>query len=170
LGLRGQALAGRGNLSGGIPLLRQHLATLRQARHQVLTTVFATALAEALLRTGEANEALEVADEVIAEIGAAKTFDLPEIYRVKGTILASSSRFDPTEAERSLLRALEIAREQSALGWELRAAMDLARLWRKAGRVLAARDLLAPLHARFTEGFASADLQAASALLAELEK
>jgi predicted ATPase/DNA-binding winged helix-turn-helix (wHTH) protein len=170
LGLRGQALVGCGNLSGGIPLLRQHVATLRQARHQVLTTVFATALAEALLRTGEANQALVVVDEVIAEIETARTFDLPEIYRVKGTILASSARFDPTEAERSLLRALEIAREQSALGWELRAAMDLARLWRKAGRVLAARDLLAPLHARFTEGFASADLQAASALLAELEK
>jgi tetratricopeptide (TPR) repeat protein len=167
-GLKGQALVGRGNLSGGIPPLRQHLATLRQARHQVLTTVFATALAEALLRTGDANEALEVVDEAIAQIGTAKTFDLPEIYRVKGTILASSARSDPAEAERSLRRALEIACEQSALGWELRAAMDLARLWREAGRAGEARDLLEPIYARFTEGFSSADLQAAASLLAEL--
>jgi len=167
-GLKGQALVGRGDLSGGVPLLRQHLATLRRARHQVLTTVFATALAEALLKAGEASEALEVVDEVIAEIGTAKTFDLPEIYRVKGMILASSARFDPVGAERSLLRALEIAREQSALGWELRAAMDLARLWRNAGRVAEARDLLVPLNARFTEGLASADLRAAASLLAEL--
>jgi predicted ATPase/DNA-binding winged helix-turn-helix (wHTH) protein len=167
-GLKGQALVGRGDMSDGIPLLRQHLATLRQARHQVLTTVFATALAEALLRTGDANEALETIDQALAQIGTAKTFDLPEIYRVKGTILASSARSDPAEAERSLRRALEIAREQSALGWELRAAMDLARLWRNAGRIGEAHDLLAPIYVRFTQGFASADLQAAASLLAEL--
>jgi predicted ATPase len=87
---------------------------------------------------------------------------------VKGTILASSARSDPAEAERSLRRALEIACEQSALGWELRAAMDLARLWREAGRAGEARDLLEPIYARFTEGFSSADLQAAASLLAEL--
>jgi predicted ATPase/DNA-binding winged helix-turn-helix (wHTH) protein len=166
LGLRGQLLAGRGNLTEGIPLLRQHLATLRQARHQVLTTVFATALAEALARAGQADDALTVVDEAIAQIGAAEAFDLPELHRVRGILLGMLNH--DAEAERSLLRALEIARKQSALGWELRAAMELARLWRKAGRGAAARYLLEPLHARFTEGFASADFQAAASLLAEL--
>ncbi len=71
-------------------------------------------------------------------------------------------------AQGEFLRALEIARSQSALLFELRAARDLARLRRDRGRVAEARDLLAPVYAAFTEGFAFPDLVEARALLEEL--
>jgi predicted ATPase len=69
------------------------------------------------------------------------------------------------EAERSLLAALDWARKQSALGWELRAALSLARLRVSRDRPGDARDILAPVYARFTEGFTTADLQEAKTLL-----
>lgn len=65
-------------------------------------------------------------------------------------------------------QSLEIARRQEAKTFELRAALSLARLWRDQGRRAEARDLLAPVYAWFTEGFATRDLKAAKALLAEL--
>jgi len=67
-----------------------------------------------------------------------------------------------------LQRALDVARRQEAKALELRAAMSLARLWQQQGRRAAARDLLAPVYGWFTEGFDTADLQEAKALLGEL--
>jgi predicted ATPase/DNA-binding winged helix-turn-helix (wHTH) protein len=71
-------------------------------------------------------------------------------------------------AEAKLLRALEIARDQHALGWELRAAISLARLWRDHGRPAEAGRLLAATYGKFTEGFATGDLVEARGLIAEL--
>jgi predicted ATPase len=68
-----------------------------------------------------------------------------------------------------LLRALEIARGQTALSWELRAAMSLARLWRRHGRAAEARDLLAETYGKFTEGFSTSDLVQARKLMMDLE-
>ena len=73
-----------------------------------------------------------------------------------------------SEAEDCFRRALEIARAQEAKAFELRAATSLARLWRELGKRVAARDLLAPLYAWFTEGFDTQDLKDAKALLEEL--
>ena len=75
---------------------------------------------------------------------------------------------DPTKVEDSFRTALAIAREQGTRGYELRAATSLARLWREQSRRAEARDLLAPLYASFTEGFATPDLKEAKALLDEL--
>jgi predicted ATPase len=72
------------------------------------------------------------------------------------------------QAEGHLKRALTVAREQRAKSWELRAAMDLARLWRDGGRRDEARALLAPIYDRFTEGFGTLDLNKARSLLADL--
>lgn len=72
-------------------------------------------------------------------------------------------------AETKLLRALEIARGQSALSWELRAAMDLAQLWRGQGRAIEAHDLLASTYGKFSEGFGTSDLVRARSLIAEFE-
>jgi predicted ATPase len=74
----------------------------------------------------------------------------------------------PAEAERCFRQALDIARVQSAKSWELRSATSLARLWRDQGRRAQARDLLAPVYGWFTEGFDTADLKDAKALLDEL--
>jgi predicted ATPase len=72
-------------------------------------------------------------------------------------------------AETKLLRALEIARGQSALSWELRAATSLARLWRRHGRAAEAFALLAATYGKFTEGFDTSDLIHARSLMADLE-
>jgi predicted ATPase len=79
-------------------------------------------------------------------------------------LLAKGADAGPT-AEAHLQDALSWARRQGALALGLRCATDLARLWQQQGRTAPARDLLAPIYARFTEGFATADLEAAKALL-----
>ena len=71
-------------------------------------------------------------------------------------------------AEADFREAIALAREMSAKGWELRAATSLAGLWGEQGRRAGARDLLAPVYGWFTEGFDTADLKEAKALLEEL--
>ena len=72
------------------------------------------------------------------------------------------------KAEAYFERALEVARQQQAKSWELRAATSLARLWRDQGKTVEARELLAPVYGWFTEGFDTRDLKEAKALLEEL--
>ncbi len=74
-------------------------------------------------------------------------------------------RGDQRESEMRLLSAIETARSQSAIMWELRAATSLARLWRSEGKSAEAHDLLAPVYGWFTEGFDTADLKEGKALL-----
>jgi predicted ATPase len=93
---------------------------------------------------------------------------MAEILRIKGEIMGNLARFDPSNAEKCLLQSLDCARKQSALGWELRTATSLARFWSKDDRVADALALLAPIYARYTEGFETGDLKAARILLDEL--
>ena len=90
---------------------------------------------------------------------------MPEILRIKGHLLASAPRSDFSEAKDWLLRSLELARQQSALGWELRTATTLARLLSDQGRTTEAHDMLAGIYGRFTEGFDTSDLRIARRLL-----
>jgi predicted ATPase len=85
---------------------------------------------------------------------------------MRGTLLLSMH--ENAAAEDSYRHALAVARRQSAKFWELRAALDLARLWRDQGRPQQARELLAPVYGWFTEGFDTLDLKDAKALLDEL--
>jgi predicted ATPase len=80
----------------------------------------------------------------------------------------SGHKPDAPKAEAYFNHALSVARHQQAKSWELRAAMSLARLWRDQGKVQQARELLAPVYGRFTEGFDTRDLKEAKALLQEL--
>ena len=112
---------------------------------------------EGLKRAAEAIGLLERTQERWAE---AKT------YRVRGTLLLSMH--DQAAAEDSFHKALAVARQQSARFWELRAALDLARLWRDQDKRDEARELLAPVYGWFTEGFDTRDLKEAKALLEEL--
>ncbi len=101
------------------------------------------------------------------DVGAA-LWSLPEILRVNAELLLWQDGPDAAPAaEQQLLRSLEVARQQSTLSWELRAATSLARLWHRGGRVAAARDLLAATSDRFTEGFGTADVVTARRLIAE---
>jgi len=92
-----------------------------------------------------------------------------EVHRVAGEIALMSPESDTARAEAYFERSLEIAREQQARSWELRAAMSMARLWRGQGKPDEARELLAPTCGWFTEGFDTLDLKEAKALLDTLQ-
>ena len=89
-----------------------------------------------------------------------------ELYRLKGELLLMRGKVeDGTEAEACFRRALAVARKQRAGSWELRAATGLCRLWHEQGREAEARELLQGIYGWFTEGFDTADLEEARALL-----
>jgi predicted ATPase len=91
-----------------------------------------------------------------------------EVYRLKGELLLRLAAPDAPQAEACFQQALAVARRQQAKSWELRAAMSLARLWQHQGKGAEARELLTPIYGWFTEGFDTADLQEAKALLESL--
>ncbi|WP_407119830.1 ATP-binding protein [Bradyrhizobium sp. STM 3561] len=167
IGQKGELLLRRGDVAGGIEHLRRSRATLYATRHRIMTTVFATALAEGLVSQNQPDEALQTINEAIAEIpGHGESFDMPEMLRVKGDILVWAGHL--AEAENVLRQSLDLSQRQSAVGWELRGAISLGRIWRQAGKAGDARDLLAPLVARYQEGLQTRDLIAARELLGTL--
>ena len=93
---------------------------------------------------------------------------LSELYRLRGALRLARSADAQAEGERCFGQALTIARQQQAKSWELRAAVSLSRLWQRQGERAEARALLAPIYGWFTEGFDTADLQEAKALLEAL--
>jgi predicted ATPase/DNA-binding winged helix-turn-helix (wHTH) protein len=168
LGAKGELLVRRGDVEAGIVLLRRSLGALRAHRYG-LQTAFSSALAEGLSMTGRGDEALDTIDEAIALVEHNEDlFGMPELLRIKADILASAQPPDPVRAEGLLIQSLEMARQQSALAWELRTAISLARLWVTQDRFGEARDVLAPVYDRFTEGFDSPGLKTARQLLDEL--
>jgi hypothetical protein len=112
---------------------------------------------EALQLLGEAREALEANGQ--GDL-------LAEVHRLQGTLLLHDAVRDEVEAAGCFERALAMARGQRARSWELRAAVDLARLRQQQGKHREARDLLDPICGWFTEGLDTADLREAQALLA----
>jgi predicted ATPase len=145
------------------------LAALRREGVALHTSHLEAILADAHQRAGDAGAALPHLEEALAI--SARTgeawFDA-ELHRRKGGVLFRVNASEQTKAEVEFLQALEIARSQSALLFELRAARDLARLWRDQGRGAESSDLLAPVYDAFSEGFAFPDLVEARALLDEL--
>ena len=91
-----------------------------------------------------------------------------EVHRAAGEVELMSPQADTTRAEQYFKRALTVARQQQAKSWELRAAMNMAQLWRDQGKRKEARELLAPVYGWFTEGFDTLDLKEANKLLGEL--
>ena len=111
------------------------------------------------------TEGLAVVAEAVAWAqGTGGCYYDAELYRLKGELTLQQSQ-DGQEAETCFHKAIEIARHQQAKSWELRAATSLARLWQGQRRTGEARDLLAPVYNWFTEGFDTADLKDAKALL-----
>ena len=147
-----------------VPHLPQSLgaASHMQAYWRVL-------LAEAYGKVGQAAEGLCALAEGLAVVGATEEhFWEAELYQLRGELLQQASRgAQDTEwtPEGGFRQALDIARRQQAKSLELRAAMSLARLWQQQGKRQQARDLLAPVYHWFTEGWDTADLQEAQALL-----
>jgi predicted ATPase len=92
------------------------------------------------------------------------------LYRLKGQLLLQQSPDNATEAESCFQQAISVAQHQSAKSWELRASTSFAKLWQSQGKRQEAYDLLAPVYGWFTEGFDTADLIDAKALLDELSE
>jgi predicted ATPase len=167
--LQGWTDAQRGEAATGIALIRDGLTATEATGAPVTTPLFLTLLAEALALARKIEEALAALDDALAKaaVSGVRGWDA-EIHRLRGGLTGRLPYADPAKAEDSFRTALAIAREQGTRGYELRAATSLARLWREQGRRDEARDLLAPLYGWFTEGFDTADLKDAKALLAEL--
>jgi tetratricopeptide (TPR) repeat protein len=164
--LSGWALAQQGQPRQGIEQIRASLAL--RPRHGLHWPRYLAMLAEAHLLAGEPEAGLQAVEEGLAIF--ATTGDgaaTPELHHLKGDLLLLRGG-DLDEAQACYRQALAVARSTSAKSLELRAALRLARLWQRQGHVQAAHELLAPLYAWFTEGFDTADLQEARALLAEL--
>jgi predicted ATPase len=161
---RGSALSAQGAFEEAVACLREGLTGRLGAMHRPYGLA---RLAEALTRKGEHRAALGAAREGLeaqAQTGWCQWE--AELHRLEGVALAGLNRLE--EGQGALEEALRVARSQQAKAYELRAATSLARLWGEQGRRAEARDLLAPVYGWFTEGFDTADLKEAKALLDEL--
>ncbi len=164
---KGWALVQRDSLDEGISLLCESLNTLRAIKDEDFFPHTISLIADALAKRGEFDRALELLDEALHRVTSNKeNWFEAEVHRLLGEVTAAQSSDDSIEGR--FLRALEVARKQEAKLWELRAGISLARLWQDQGKRAEARDLLAPIYSRFTEGFETADLQDAKTLLSEL--
>ena len=195
--LRGWTLAEQGQSAEGIAQIRQGIAAWRATGAELQLPYYLALLAEAYGKAGQAEEELSVLAEALTAVH--KTGERQheaELYRLKGELLlnaecgrsqspcatawAQRSFPPPTQsrrvqnaaltAEECFRQALDISSQQQAKSLELRAAVSLGRLWQQQGKHAEAYDLLAPLYDWFTEGFDTADLQEARALLATLRE
>ena len=166
----GVLLIKRGEHGPGSQLLHAALERLPEpAFHHHLSLLLAE-LATGLGGAGQITEGLAVVDKALARAEQTEAgWYVAELLRVKGELLLLESvPSSVVTAEESFHHALDVARRQSALSLELRAAMSLARVWRGQQRLSQARKVLTPVHRHFTEGFGTADLVAAKSLLASL--
>lgn len=166
--LAGLVMAKDGDEAAGIAEMRIGIAT--SPSNKLCLSILYRMLAEACADRGQTDQAIAAVDTALDLVQSTReSFVEPELHRFRGELLLRAADFcaEP-EAESCFLRALHLARKQSARSWELRAAVSLSRLWARQKRNPQARELLAPLFAWFQEGHETADLQAAKALLEEL--
>jgi predicted ATPase len=164
--MQGWAQVAQGQREDGLAQMRHGLAALRATGAALRLPYYLALLAGACGQTGQAAEGLTLLAEALAQ--AHKTGECwpeAELHRLKGELLLSLSADNHAEAEGCLHQALVIARRQQAKALELRAATSLSRLWRQQGKRTEAHQLLAEIYGWFTEGFDTADLQEARALL-----
>ena len=165
--VRGWALIEQGQGESGIAQIRQGIAAERATGGRLAGHL--ALLAKACWNLGQREEGLRVVAEALA-IGNSNGEGrwTAELYRLQGELLLTLASEHHAEVETCFQQALDAARRQQAKSWELRAAMSLARLWQRQGKRNAAYELLAEVYGWFTEGFDTADLQEAKALLDEL--
>jgi predicted ATPase/DNA-binding winged helix-turn-helix (wHTH) protein len=168
--LEGMLLIKRGNVISGLEHLRTGTDELRDTGFTPDYPTFLCAMAEGLAGADRVVEGLASVEEAIARsLRSGQLWCLADLLRVKGAlILGEGARGAASVAEDHFLQGLDLARRQGARSWELRCATSLARLWRDQARSKEARELLAAVYDRFTEGYATADLRTAKALLEEL--
>jgi predicted ATPase len=167
--LRGWVLVQQGQVQEGIEQMHQGLTAWRATGAETARPYWLALLAEAYGVMGQPETGLTALAEALTLVD--KTGERhyeAEIYRLKGAFLLQQASDNKADAETCFHHALEIARNQQAKSFELRAATSLARLWQQQGKRQEAHDLLAPVYNWFTEGFETLDLKDAKALLDEL--
>jgi predicted ATPase/DNA-binding winged helix-turn-helix (wHTH) protein len=164
--LKGVVFVKSGDLDGGLPLLRADLDDTTDSNPGLWFLTALSQMAEALGQAGRLVDALETVERGIER--SQRGWLAPELLRIKGELLLLQGTAGTTEAVEDVFRqALDEARRQEALSWELRAATSLARSLSHQGRTADATACLRPIYDRFTEGFDTADLIAAKQLLDE---
>ncbi|HYJ19350.1 MAG TPA: winged helix-turn-helix domain-containing protein [Burkholderiales bacterium] len=163
--------ARRGDFDGGLQLLRAGLDELRKTRFALFYIKFLGDLAGLLGDSLQIPQGIEAIDEALARSERNdERWCFAELLRIKGELVRQAGAPDAAaQAERCFVEALDWARRQGALSWELRVATSLARLHHSQKQTGRARDLLAAVYGRFTEGFETADLKAAKLLLDSLQ-
>jgi predicted ATPase/DNA-binding winged helix-turn-helix (wHTH) protein len=166
LAFKGRYLIRTGQTIDGIQHLRDSLEKLAAQRYESYVPDLVSALAVSLAEQNSRAEAMALLDKSIAvQVEANTHLYLPVLYLAKGLALASGDRPDIPSAEESFEKAMTFARLQSALSFELRAGLALARIWVERGEVQRAHDLIGPIYGQFTEGFSTPDLVLAKEML-----
>jgi predicted ATPase/DNA-binding winged helix-turn-helix (wHTH) protein len=166
---QGRLMLAKGDL-GGLQIQRTALDRLRETGFFLNYAMALGSLAEGLAAAGQIAEAHRTIDDALERADRTEErWCMAELLRIKGEILRldGSANADAT-AEDHFQQALGWARRQEALSWELRAATSMAKLWRQNGKTAEAHALLSAVYHRFTEGFETADLRAARALIDKL--
>ncbi len=167
--LRGKLLVERHQFAEGLAVLREAFNTCNQTGWRLSYPEFMGSFALSLAGLGRLDEAHDAVCKAIEAAGGGEDgqqWYVPELLRIKGEVLLQQAGDrSAAAAEDCFNQAGEMAREQGALFWELRVALSLARLLRGQGRSADAVGILQPVYDRFTEGFDTADLKAAKALL-----
>jgi tetratricopeptide (TPR) repeat protein len=166
---RGWALAELGDLEKGVAEMEIGVEGYKQRGGIPRLQVHLAWLANGYARLGQTDRALSMLDQILADTERSGwVVDEAEILWIKGEAILMRDSSANAEAEASFRRAIEVARNQSAKWWELRATVSLARLLDRTGRREEARAMLSEIYDWFTEGFDTADLKDAKALLDEL--
>lgn len=167
--MRGWALATHGQGEEGMAQMHHGLAAIRATGAALRQPYYLAVLAEVYGQCGRAEDGLTMLAEALEAVRTTGEYWWEaELYRLKGELLLALSGDHRSAAHACFQQALEVSRRQQAKSLELRAAMSLGQLWQQQGKRDAARQLLGEVYGWFTEGFDTADLQAARALLAAL--
>jgi predicted ATPase len=166
---KGTIFAATGQASEAVQMISTGVVAYRSTGATVTVPLYLLHLAAAQAELGQFDDAHRSISEALTAIETTKEkwFEA-EAHRVAGETALKLPDPDAAKAQVYFERALAIAHEQQAKSWELRAAMSMARLWRDQGKRKEARDVLAPVHNWFTEGFDTLDLKQARALLDQL--
>jgi predicted ATPase len=168
--MRGWASAVQGQGEAGGTLIQQGLDAIQAIGGELGRTYFLALLTEGYRHAAQVDKGLCTLAEALALVDkTGERFYAAELHRLKGELLLCQSSDNQSEAETCFHHALDIARTQHAKSLELRTVTSLARLWHQQGKRQEAYDLLASVYGWFTEGFDTADLQEAKALLDDLE-
>ena len=167
--MQGWVLSEDGHVAEGIHRMHYGLVALQTTGNQIQRAYSLGLLAIAYKKAGQINEGLTVLDDALAAVDkTGGRWAEAELHLIKGELLMRQAASSPQQAEICFDQAVVVARAQSAKSLELRAAVSLSRLWQRQGKRKEARQFLGGIYGWFTEGFDTADLTEAKALLDEL--